>query len=40
MPLPEYIVQDLSDLLDKAYEDGWNEGYRRGLEDQEEFGSD
>lgn len=33
------MVQQFTDMIDDAFEAGWNEGYRRGLEDQEEFGN-
>jgi flagellar biosynthesis/type III secretory pathway protein FliH len=31
----EEIMKWLDDALDEVYNDGWDEGYRRGLEDQD-----
>ena len=30
------MVQQFTDMIDSAFEAGWNEGYLRGLQDQEE----
>jgi hypothetical protein len=29
------MIQKFTDMIDRAYENGWDEGYRRGLEDQD-----
>ena len=34
----DQMIQEFTDMIDDAYENGWNEGYRRGIEDEEEFG--
>ena len=34
------MIKTFTNMIDDAWQAGWDEGYRRGHEDQEEFGND